>query len=157
MSYRAVEKRLNVQLGVPTSFDRLLICQEHINKTLGWLQLPFANQRLSYGTSRCFDAFRQDPSSRYLPPNVTRKKYTFSLMTQHNANSFTLIKIATYFPSKTSLTFTMAPWPFTCIPTLPIEKMKPQIKNTELRVKSFLPGLCPRQADPHYTPSPPWS
>ena len=32
MSYRAVEKRLNVQLGVPTSFDRLLICQEYINK-----------------------------------------------------------------------------------------------------------------------------
>ena len=57
LSYQAVEKHLNVQLGVPTSFDRLLICQEHINKTLGWLQIPFANQRLSYGTSRCFDAF----------------------------------------------------------------------------------------------------
>ena len=32
--------------------------------------------------------------------------------------------------------------------------MKPQIKNIELRVKSFLPGLCTRQADPRYTPSP---
>ena len=46
-------------------------------------------------------------------------------MTQPNANSFTLTKIATYFPSKTS--------PFTCIPTPPIEKMKPQ--NQEYRVK----------------------
>ena len=152
-----MEKRHSFQLRVPTSFDRLLPCQEHINKTLGWLHLPYANQRLSYGISRCFDAFRQDPSSQYLPPNVTRKNNTFSLMTQPNAKSFTLTKIATYFPSKTSLTFTMAPWPFTCIPTLPIEKMKPQIKNTELRVKSFLPGLCMRQADPRYTPSPPWS
>ena len=58
-------------------------------------------------------------------------------MTQPNANSFTLTTLATYCPSKTSLKITMAPWPFTSIPTPPVEKISPKIKNPELWVKSF--------------------
>ena len=132
MSYRAVEKRLNVQLG----FLRLLI---------GSLTTRTYQQRHQLATNtfcqpttllwnlEALTRLQARSVLKIFTPNVTRKKNTFSLMTQPNANSFTLTKIATYSPSKTSLQITMAPRLFTSIPTPPIEKMKPQ--NQESRVK----------------------
>ena len=73
-----------------SEFLRLLIgtlLQEHINKDTGWLQLPFANQRLSYGTPEALMRLQARSVLKIFTPNVTRKKITFSLMTQPNANS----------------------------------------------------------------------
>ena len=118
MPYRAVEKHHSFQLRDPTSligsfnYKRISTkTQDGCNYLLPTIDSPMESldALTRYGKIRPHD---------FDTPNVTRKVDTFSLNTQHNANSFTLLKIATKFPSKTSLMVALAPWPFTVSPIL---------------------------------------